>query len=57
MNITSFLNSRGFHHFEGYSQQVPQQVQDLISLTNKPNINVMEIGFNGGHSCRGFFTE
>jgi len=51
MNITAFLNSRGFHSFEGYSQQVPQQVQDLINLTNKPNINVMEIGFNAGHSA------
>ena len=46
MSITHFLNSRGFYHFEGYSQQVGQQVEDLINLTNKPNINVMEIGFN-----------
>lgn len=51
MQITTFLNNRGFHSFEGYSQQVPQQVEDLIILTNKPNINVMEIGFNAGHSA------
>ena len=54
MSITSFLNNRGFRTFEGYSQQVPQQVEDLIKLTNKPKINVMEIGFNAGHSSEVF---
>ena len=54
INVTSFLNNRGFHSFEGYSQQVPQQVYDLILLSNKPNINVMEIGFNAGHSAEVF---
>lgn len=57
MSLTSFLNSRGFHWFEGYSQQVPQQVEDLIMLTNKPNINVMEIGFNAGHSAEAFLQN
>ena len=57
MSITTFLNSRGFHSFEGYSQQVPQQVEDLIILTSKPNINVMEIGFNAGHSAEVFLQN
>jgi predicted O-methyltransferase YrrM len=57
MSITDFLNSRGFHHFEGYSQQVPQQVDDLIKLTDKPNISVMEIGFNAGHSAEIFLKN
>jgi predicted O-methyltransferase YrrM len=57
MTITSFLNTKGFHSFEGYSQQVPQQVTDLISLTSKPNINVMEIGFNAGHSAEIFLDN
>jgi len=57
MSITSFLNSRGFYSFEGYSQQVQQQVDDLINLTNKPNINVMEIGFNAGHSAEVFLKN
>ena len=57
MSITSFLNNRGFHSFEGYSQEVPQQVMDLIKLTNKPNINVMEIGFNAGHSAEVFLQN
>ena len=56
-NITSFLNSRGFKDFEGYSQQVPQQIQDLIALTNKPDIKVMEIGFNAGHSAEIFLQN
>ena len=54
MNITNFLNSRGYYNFEGYSQQVPQQVEDLINIVkniNKPIVNVMEIGFNAGHSA------
>lgn len=57
MSITNFLNDRGFHSFEGYCQQVPQQVEDLINLTNKPNINVMEIGFNAGHSAELFLLN
>jgi hypothetical protein len=57
MSITSFLNNSGFYCFEGYSQQVPEQVKDLIKLTNKPNINVMEIGFNAGHSAEVFLQN
>jgi predicted O-methyltransferase YrrM len=57
MSITTFLNNRGFTTFEGYSQQIPQQVVDLIMLTNKPNINVMEIGFNAGHSAEIFLKN
>ena len=70
MNITTFLNSRGYYNFEGYSQQVSQQVEDLNNIVkninkpigndinkpivkniNKPIVNVMEIGFNAGHSA------
>lgn len=52
MNLTQFLNSRGFREFEGYSQQVPHQVEDLITLSMGSNIvNVLEIGFNAGHSA------
>lgn len=57
MVLISFLNERGFIHFEGNSQQVPLQVEDLISITNKPNINVMEIGFNAGHSAEIFLKN
>lgn len=57
MNITQFLTSHGFHEFEGYSQQVPRQVEDLLYLTNRPKINVMEIGFNAGHSAELFLQH
>lgn len=57
MSIESFLRNRGFDSFEGNSQQVTQQVEDLIALTNKPNINVMEIGFNAGHSAEVFLQN
>jgi len=57
MSLTTFLNNRGCLVSEGYSQEVPQQVEDLINLTNKPNINVMEIGFNAGHSAEVFLKN
>ena len=57
MTITDFLYIRGFYYFEGYSQQVSPQVDDLINLTNKQNINVMEIGFNAGHSSEIFLQN
>jgi predicted O-methyltransferase YrrM len=57
MSITSFLNSRGFFNFEGHCQVCLPQVEDLINLTNKPNINVMEIGFNAGHSAEIFLQN
>ena len=59
MSITYFLNSRGFNSasFEGYSQQIAEQVSDLINLTSKPNINVMEIGFNAGHILPKYFYK
>ena len=55
--ITLFLNSRGFNSFEGHSQQNPQQIMDLRNLTNKTKINVMEIGFNAGHSAEVFLKN
>ena len=56
MSLTSFLNNRGIYEIEGYSQQVPGQVKDLISLTNK-SLSVMEIGFNAGHSAEVFLQN
>ena len=51
MSLDNYLEQRGVRIMEGYSQQVPGQVSDLIELTksNCP-INVMEIGFNSGFS-------
>jgi predicted O-methyltransferase YrrM len=57
MSITTFLNNRGFYSFEGNCQECSQQLEDLIFLINKPNLNVMEIGFNAGHSAEVFLQN
>ena len=55
--LTKYLNSRGFYDFEGYSQEIQAQVNDMIHLTMKPNITMMEIGFNAGHSANVFLKH
>lgn len=57
MPLTPFLHARGFYEFEGYSQQIPSQVDDLAELTKNPNISVLEIGFNAGHSAEVFLRH
>lgn len=57
MNITEFLNSHGFHTFEGNSQQISKQVEDLIKLSKGSDIHVLEIGFNAGHSAEVFLQN
>ena len=53
--LNDFLIIRGFTQLEGYSQQVSEQVIDLITLVNNDDIqSVMEIGFNAGHSAEIF---
>ena len=56
-SLTEFLGKVGYKEFEGYSQQCPEQVKKLIELTAKPNIRVMEIGFNAGHSAEVFLSN
>jgi predicted O-methyltransferase YrrM len=57
MPISKYLNSIGIQVFEGYSQELPGQVKDLVELTNGFNINIMEIGFNAGHSAEVFLAS
>ncbi len=64
MSLTEFLNIRGYYSFEGNSSENPYQTRDLIELTNnliqftnKPNLHVMEIGFNAGHSAETFLKN
>ena len=47
--ITSFLSLLGFEYIEGFCEQVPQQLVDLNEIT-KGKKNILEIGFNAGHS-------
>ena len=55
--ITNYLNSIGFMEFENYSHQIYSQIIDLMLLTNKPNLKIMEIGFNAGHSAETFLSS
>jgi hypothetical protein len=57
MVITDFLNNRGFYDFEGHSLEISTQVKDLINLSKLPDINIMEIGFNAGHSAEIFLQN
>ena len=58
MSIVDYLSARRLNITEGYIQS--QQIIDLIGLinkTNKTNLNVMEIGFNAGHSAEVFLLH
>ena len=51
MNLDLFLKYNNCNVTEGYSEQVPEQVKILKDLVNNDKIkNVLEIGFNAGHS-------
>jgi predicted O-methyltransferase YrrM len=60
-DLTSYLienlNKKEIENFEGNISSCAQQYLDLVKLTNDPNINVMEIGFNGGHSAELFLKN
>lgn len=64
MNITKFFNDRGYYNdlFEGHINQVQDQCDDLKKiieslLNSNKTLNVMEIGFNGGHSAELFLKS
>lgn len=57
MKLTKYLNSNGFYAFEGHSQQLDEQIDIIkkIVLNNNDKIhNILEIGFNAGHSAELF---
>lgn len=52
-----FFQRNNIQHYDGYSQQIRQQVDALKSFVNQPGVQrVLEIGFNGGHSANLFLT-
>lgn len=57
MTLDLFLREKHQYVTEGYTLQVDKQVKDLIELTKEPNINVLEIGFNAGHSAEIFLSN
>jgi predicted O-methyltransferase YrrM len=55
--LSEYLKNEGYTNgmIEGYSEQIEGQVKRLKELVNKGNIiEVMEIGFNAGHSANIF---
>ena len=57
-NLVDFYKEKKITNFEGYSQQVKGQVKFLRNIVNDESINnVMEIGFNAGHSAELFLSS
>ena len=56
MSITNFLHERGLGWIEGNCGGNTEQIEDLIKLT-KTAKNIMEIGFNAGHSAEVFLKN
>lgn len=58
LDLNNYLIKNGFYNFEGNCSQVEDQMIDLIDLIKTENIiNVMEIGFNAGHSSNLFLKH
>jgi predicted O-methyltransferase YrrM len=59
MSINDFLYlNSAFNMGEGHSGQVPKQTETLKELASNPSIkNVLEIGFNSGHSADTFLSS
>lgn len=56
LNLKEHYKSKKIRITEGHSQEVEKQVDFLKNIVNDENINnVMEIGFNAGHSAEIFF--
>ena len=57
MSLFEYLDRHGIYanEFEGFSQQIPNQIYDLTLLIDNAQIKTaMEIGFNAGHSAEIF---
>ena len=58
INLVDFFKEKNITKFEGYSQQIKEQVEFLKNIVNDESINnVMEIGFNAGHSAELFLSS
>lgn len=56
--LNEFYEKENIHKFEGFSQMSIEQTEFLKNIVNKSNIkNVMEIGFNAGHSAETFLSS
>ena len=52
MSLDDFYQDKGVHHFEGHSGESTDETEFLKNAVKGDGIvNVMEIGFNAGHSA------
>lgn len=52
MSLNDFYREKGFQHFEGHSGESTGETEFLKNAVKRDGIvNVMEIGFNAGHSA------
>jgi predicted O-methyltransferase YrrM len=56
MSLNDFLSENNATLIEGHIDQIPQQVEELVKLS-KNSKNIMEIGFNAGHSAEMFLKN
>jgi FkbM family methyltransferase len=55
-DLTSFLNFQKIVPVEGNSGQIPEQMEDLVYISKNAK-NILEIGFNAGHSSELFLKN
>jgi predicted O-methyltransferase YrrM len=55
MDLSSFIKEKNIEINEGFSQQIPWQIDDL-NLLAKGAKKIIEIGFNAGHSSELFLN-
>lgn len=58
ISLINYYKEKNIVDFEGFSQEITKQVHFLKNIVNNENIfNVMEIGFNAGHSADLFLSS
>jgi predicted O-methyltransferase YrrM len=58
MNLKEYYKDNNINIVEGYSQEVEREIEILKEQSSKENIkNILEIGFNAGHSAELFLQN
>lgn len=58
LSLNEYMKEHGQVHVEGHMQDYPCQTETIKKLIHENNIkNIMEIGFNAGHSCEVFLKS
>jgi len=58
MSLHNYLNKYNINDYEGNCSNIPKQMEHLISFVNDFTVkNILEIGFNAGHSSELFLSH